>query len=244
MRISVVTACLNRAETLPGALRSLAAQEHGDVEHVVQDGGSTDGSLAILRRLAPEAHLRSAPDAGLYDALNRGIARARGEVVGLLHSDDAYAHPRVLSEVAAAFEADPALDGVYGDLDYVDGAGRVVRRWRAGPPGRLSLGWMPPHGALFLRARVYAALGAYDPGFRIAGDYEALLRWMRPGRIRLAHLPGTMLRMRVGGASNGTLGRSVRRGLEDLRALRRHRVGGLGTLALKRARKLGQLRPV
>ena len=244
MRLSVVTACLNRAETLPAALHSLAVQDHDDVEHIVQDGGSTDGTADVLRALAPGARVISAPDGGLYDALNRAVDRAGGEAIAVLHSDDAYAHPHVLSRAAHALEADPRLDGVYGDVEFVDASGRVVRRWRAGAPGRLSWGWMPPHAALVLRRRVYARCGSYDASFRIAGDYEAMLRWMIRGRVRLAHMPGTMLRMRIGGASNGTIGRSVRRGLEDLRALRRHGVGGLGTLALKRARKLGQIRPV
>lgn len=244
MRLSVVTACLNRAETLPAALRSLAVQDHGNVEHVVQDGGSTDGTLALLRHLSPSASVVSASDRGLYDALNRGVARARGEAIALLHSDDAYAHPRVLSRAAEALGADPDLDGVYGDVEFVDAGGRIVRRWRAGVPGRLAFGWMPPHAALVLRARVYRRWGGYDPSFRIAGDYEAMLRWMLRGRVRLGYLPGTMVRMRVGGASNGTLGRSLLRGLEDLQAIRRHRIGGAGTLALKRLRKLGQLRPV
>ncbi|MBM9594042.1 glycosyltransferase family 2 protein [Roseitranquillus sediminis] len=250
MLISVVTAVLDRSGTVAGALESVALQDHPDVEHVVQDGGSTDGTLEIVRAHAeagrhPRVALVSERDAGIYDAINRGIARSTGEVVGLLHSDDLFADPRVLRRVAAAF-ADPEVDAVYGDLDYVTAGdtARIVRRWRAGPftPRALARGWMPPHPTLFLRRRVFEAHGLYDTTYRIAGDYDGILRWFsRPG-FRAVYVPEVLVKMRVGGASNRSLGQIWLKSREDYRALRRHRIGGLGALAVKNVSKLRQFR--
>ena len=246
MLLSIVTAVRNRAGTLGHALGSLAAQSHSGVEHVIQDGASTDGTLGVIARRAPRARLESAPDGGIYEALNRGIARASGDVIGILHSDDALAHPGALSRVMVRLMADPSLDGVYGDLDYVSasGSGRVVRRWRAGAyrPGMLARGWMPPHPTLFVRREVIERHGAYDTSLRIAADYEAILRWLGAG-VRLGYVPDVLVRMRMGGESNRSLGRMLVKSREDLRAMRRHGVGGLGTLAMKNLSKVGQFVP-
>lgn len=247
MKISLVTAVYNREATLAAALSSARSQSHGDIEHLIQDGGSTDGSLKVIARfLHSKMRVVSQRDSGIYDALNRGIARATGDVVGFLHSDDALAHDGVLARVAEAL-ADPAIDGVYGDLDYVaaDDTSRVIRRWRSGAydPARLKWGWMPPHPTLYLRARVYDTFGAHDTSFRIAADYEAMLRYLVRGQIRLAYIPEVMVKMRVGGESNRSLGRILTKSREDLRAMRRHGVGGIGTLAAKNLRKITQFIP-
>ncbi|MCG3267017.1 glycosyltransferase family 2 protein [Yoonia sp. I 8.24] len=243
MKISVVTAVMNGAQTLPRMLDSLAGQTHADIEHLVQDGGSTDDTLAILqthRRITPK--VVSAPDGGIYEAINAGIARATGEVIGLLHADDQLAGPNVLPAVAQAL-ADPAVDGVYGDLQYVaaDGSGQVVRHWKAGRyhKDRLKWGWMPPHPTLYLRRQVFEKMGPYDAEFRIAGDYEAMLRYLSAD-LRLAYLPQVMVQMQVGGVSNGSLKQLIRKSREDYRAIRRHRIGGPGTLVAKNLSKLPQ----
>ena len=247
MKISVVTAVYNRVNTLPTALESLYGQSHPHVEHVVQDGGSTDGTLEVLRANPKEdMALESAPDTGLYDAINRGIERASGDVVGLLHSDDFLADGKVLTSVAEAF-TEPSVDGIYGDLDYVAAhdTARVIRRWRSGAYTRAKLrrGWMPPHPTLYLRREVFERWGAYDTDFRIAADYEAMLRWLVRGQIRLAYIPRVLVKMRVGGESNRSLGRILRKSREDYHAIRRHGVGGLGTLAAKNFSKLEQFLP-
>ena len=241
MKISVVTAVMNAAQSLPATLDSLQQQTHTDIEHIVQDGGSTDGTLDILqtvRRIGPD--IISAPDRGIYDAINKGIARATGDVIGLLHADDQLADPTVLAKVAACLTA-PEIDGVYGDLHYITADGRVLRHWTAGAyaRSRLKWGWMPPHPTLYLRRRVFDQLGAYDASFRIAGDYEAMLRYLTAG-VRLAYLPQVMVQMRIGGASNGSVRQLIRKSREDYRAIRRHRVGGGGTLLAKNLRKLPQ----
>jgi glycosyltransferase involved in cell wall biosynthesis len=244
MKLTIVTVVYNRAHSIAESLASVTSQTHTNLEHIVIDGGSSDGTPDIVRLLKdPRVVMVCEPDKGIYDALNKGIARATGDVIGLLHSDDVFADAQVLEKVARAF-ADPAVDAVFGDLDYVAAkdAGRVIRRWQAGPytHGSLRRGWMPPHPTLFLRSAVIARLGPYDASYRIAGDYEAILRWFHKGRIQAAYIPAVLVKMRVGGESNGSLGRILRKSREDFRALRTHGVGGIGTLACKNLRKLPQ----
>ncbi len=244
VKFSVITAVYNRADTIGGALASVKGQTWDGVEHIVIDGASTDGTLDVLKSKRDQlAVFLSEPDQGIYDALNKGLRMATGDVIGLMHSDDFYASDRVLEQVAAAF-ADPAVDGVYGDLDYVakDDPSRVIRHWRSGPysPRKLSWGWMPPHPTLHLRRAVIERWGGYDTSFRIAADYDAMLRYLGRGGIRLAYIPEVLVKMRVGGESNRSLGRVLRKSREDLRALRANQVGGIGSLLYKNLSKLPQ----
>lgn len=244
LKISIVTASFNRVDTIAQALASVQGQTWPAVEHIVIDGASTDGTLAVIEAQRDRlAVLVSEPDGGIYDALNKGFARASGDVVGLMHSDDFYADDRVLARVAQAF-ADPAVDGVYGDLDYVAKAdpSRIIRRWRSGAyqRSRLAHGWMPPHPTLFLRRAVIEQWGGFDTGFRIAADYDAMLRYLARGNIRLAYIPEVLVKMRVGGESNRSLSRILKKSREDYTALRRNEVGGLWALAWKNLGKLGQ----
>ncbi|WPY96243.1 glycosyltransferase family 2 protein (plasmid) [Limimaricola variabilis] len=243
MKISIVTAVWNRARTIGEALESVQRQSHRDIEHVIQDGGSTDGTLQVIERLADERTcVVSERDSGIYDAINTGIARATGDVIGLMHSDDIFASDNVLSDVAVAL-ADREVDGVYGDLQYVSATDpdRVIRYWRSGSygPSALKRGWMPPHPTLYLRREVFERWGAYDTSFRISADYDAMLRWLNNG-VRLAYVPRVLVKMRVGGQSNASLGSILRKSLEDYCAIRCNKVGGLGTLALKNFSKIEQ----
>ena len=244
MKISVVTAVWNRAATVGGAIDSVAGQTHPHIEHLVIDGASTDGTIAeVEARRSSGMVVVSEPDRGIYDALNKGLARSTGEVVGLLHSDDFFADERVIERIAAAF-ADPAIDAVYGDLDYVSATdpARIIRHWRAGEatPAKLRRGWMPPHPTLFVRRHVFETHGAYDTQYRIAADYDAVLRWFGKAGITSAYIPEVLVKMRVGGESNASLAKILRKSREDYRALRANRVGGLGTLIAKNLSKLPQ----
>lgn len=244
LQISVVTAVFNRAATLEESLRSVQGQSWREVEHIVIDGGSTDGSLDILQRHRQGiAHLVSEPDRGVYDALNKGVARASGDVVGFMHADDAYASPRALEQVARAFE-DPAVGAVYGDLVYVskDDSSRVVRYWQAGAYRRqqLTQGWMPPHPTFFVRRSVYQRLGAFDTRYRIAADYEHMLRVLWHGRVQAAYIPQVLVRMRTGGVSNKSLFNMMRKSREDYAAMRQNGIGGLQALLLKNVTKIPQ----
>lgn len=230
--------------TLGQALDSLEEQTHSDWEHVVQDGGSTDGTLALLAA-RPDArrHVESRRDGGIYEALNRAFARSSGEIVGVLHSDDFFASPDILARVSDAF-AKTGADAIYGDLDYVAAGdtSRVVRHWKSGAfdSDRLRRGWMPPHPALFLRRDVIERLGGYDTSFRIAADYDAILRYFSDEEVRVSYLSGVMVKMRLGGESNRSLERILRKSREDYRALRRNDIGGLSALFLKNIQKVPQ----
>ena len=230
--------------TLGQALDSLEEQTHSDWEHVVQDGGSTDGTLALLAA-RPDArrHVEIRRDGGIYEALNRAFARSSGEIVGVLHSDDFFASPDILARVSDAF-AKTGADAIYGDLDYVAAGdtSRVVRHWKSGAfdSDRLRRGWMPPHPALFLRRDVIERLGGYDTSFRIAADYDAILRYFSDEEVRVSYLSGVMVKMRLGGESNRSLERILRKSREDYRALRRNDIGGLSALFLKNIQKVPQ----
>ena len=244
MRISVITAVVNNRAHIAEALESVLAQDHPDVELIVIDGNSRDGTLEVLQAYAGSINvLVSEPDRGIYDALNKGIARASGEVVGFLHSDDLFADAAVLSRVAAAF-ADPAVSAVYGDLQYVrkDDTRRVVRHWKSAPfrTRLLARGWMPPHPSLYVRREWYERIGGFDTRYRIAADYFSILQLFSQPGFKAVYLPQVLVKMRVGGASNRSLANIVRKSREDLDALRRSGVGGVGALAWKNLGKLGQ----
>jgi glycosyltransferase involved in cell wall biosynthesis len=244
LKISVITAVYNRVDSIEQAMQSVQAQSWSNIEHVIIDGVSTDGTMQVLQPyLNSKTICVSEPDDGIYDALNRGFARATGDVIGLMHSDDFFADDRVLGWVATAF-ADPGVDGVYGDLDYVskDDASRIVRRWRSGEysSAKLARGWMPPHPTLYLRRSVIERWGGYDTHFRIAADYDAILRYFGQGRIKVAYIPRVLVKMRLGGESNRSLSRIWLKTHEDYLALRHNGVGGLGALIWKNFGKLGQ----
>jgi glycosyltransferase involved in cell wall biosynthesis len=244
LHISVITAVLNRAATLGAALRTVHEQTWPNVEHLVIDGGSTDGTLSILARHRPRlAQLISEPDRGLYDALNKGIRRASGDVIGFLHADDELASPQVLRRVAAAFE-NPAVDAVYGDLVYVDKVdpSHVVRYWKAGAYERANMehGWMPPHPTFYVRREVYERLGDFDLRYRISADYDSILRILWRGRANVAYIPEVLVRMRTGGLSGSSLWNLLRKSREDYAAMRQNGIGGLHALVLKNVTKLPQ----
>lgn len=247
--LSIITACWNCAETIGTCLASVASQTWPARGHVVIDGGSRDGTVALLEQHRRQlAVLVSEPDRGIYDALNKGIAHAEGDVVGFLHADDRYAGPGVLARVAEAF-ADPEVSAVYGDLQYVrqDDPDQVVRHWQSAPFSRrrLAWGWMPPHPTLYVRREWYARIGGFDSRYRIAADYFSILQLFSQPDFKAVYLPEVLVKMRLGGASNRSLANIVRKSREDLHALRRARVGalgGFGALAWKNLSKLTQFR--
>jgi glycosyltransferase len=222
----------------------VAAQTWTDREHVVIDGASRDGTLALLESHRDQLGvLVSEPDSGIYDALNKGLERATGDVIGFLHGDDVYAGPHALERIALAF-ADPAVGAVYGDVQYVrkDDLNRVVRNWKSGPfsPRRLAWGWMPPHTTLYVRRAWYERIGRFDTRYRIAADYFSILKLFSQPGLNPVHVPEVLVKMRVGGASNRSLASILRKSREDLDALRRSGVGGVGALMCKNLGKVGQ----
>jgi len=244
VKFSIITAVYNRQATIKQALESVGRQSYTDVEHIVVDGVSTDDTLAIVNAHDnPDLRVISEADDGIYDALNKGISAATGDIIGIMHSDDFFTHDDVLANVAKCFEQTGA-QAVYGDLEYVSARdpARVVRHWRSGDYDRRKLkrGWMPPHPALFVRSDVCARHGNYDTSYQIAADYDAILRWLWKGNISVAYVPEVLVKMRVGGESNRSLERIMKKSKEDYRALRSNNVGGLLALALKNMSKIPQ----
>lgn len=244
MRISLITVSYNSSDTIAETLQSAARQSGVDVEHIVVDGASMDGTTALVR--AHGAHVAAfvcEPDLGIYDAMNKGLGLATGDIVGFLNADDVYQDENVLADVAAAFAA--GADVVYGDLVYVDrdDIERTRRYWRAGRFRRRSLrfGWMPPHPTLYLSRQLVQRIGRFDRTMRIAADYDYMLRCLTQDGIRVRYVPRVMVRMRLGGASNGSLKALTRKFGEDFRALRRSGIGGAATVLCKTLRKLPQL---
>ncbi|MGH8442576.1 MAG: glycosyltransferase family 2 protein [Nevskiaceae bacterium] len=242
--ISIITAVHNRVGTIEHALASVREQTWKGVQHIVIDGGSTDGTLEVLR--SHQAHLAalvSEPDHGIYDALNKGMALAMGDVVGLLHSDDFFSHNDVLRRIAEAFQ-DPSIDVSYGDLDYVSKSDerRVVRRWRSGrySPRKLRFGWMPPHPTVFVRRRLLENLGAYDTSMPLGADFDFTLRYLLHAGERVAYLPEVLVKMRTGGASTPSMRTWVQNVKDNWRALRKYQAGGVATLVCNRLRKIPQ----
>jgi glycosyltransferase involved in cell wall biosynthesis len=244
-KISVITAVYNREDTVAQALDSMLAQTHPDVESVLIDGASNLATLQALERYRDRLDVFvSEPDQGIYDALNKGIRQSTGDIIGFLHADDLFENDRVLEKIAHAFE-DPAVDAIYGDLVYVrhDDVNRIVRLWRAGTFDTASLrrGWMPPHPTFYVRRSVYERLGMFDTRYRIAADYDCVLRFLAGGNVRTAYIPEVLVRMRTGGISNRSLGNILKKSREDLDVTRRNGMGGFGTVLQKNFSKLSQL---
>jgi len=245
VKISIVTVSWNSAETIEDTILSVLNQDYQNLEYIVVDGKSTDGTLDIINRYKDGIDtVVSEQDNGLYDALNKGIGLATGDVVGILHSDDVFDSDKVISSVANAFAQSDA-DAVYGDLVYVDRLclDRVIRKWVAGTykQGSFVRGWMPPHPTFFAKKEVFETYGGYNLDFKTAADYELMLRFLEKHQIKCSYIPEVMVRMRAGGTSNATVKNRLRANNEDLMAWQ---VNGLSpktyTRYLKPIRKLGQ----
>ena len=205
MKVSIITACYNRAATVEDAIRSVAAQTWPDIEHIVVDGGSTDGTLEVVARHRDSVDkLIPGPDKGIYDALNKGIAAATGSVIGVLHSDDFYARDNVVRRVADEMGR-RELDLVYGDVAYVHprDLGKVVRVFssRRFRPDRIAWGWVPAHPALFVSRRLFERFGPFKTDYKIAGDFEFVARVFAKPAFRYAYVPKVLVKMRMGGVS-------------------------------------------
>jgi len=224
MKISIITVCYNSVLTIGKTLDSVAAQMHPDTEHIVVDGASTDGTLDVVKQRGKHVtRLISEPDHGIYDAMNKGLRLATGDVIGFLNADDVYADTDVLARVSATMEAD-RLDALFGDAEFFrpDRPDRPLRRYRSEHfrPERIAWGWMPAHPALFLRRQVYERFGLFRTDYRIAGDFELVARIFQGGTLKYRHVPEVLVRMRTGGVSTGGWRNTLLLNREVLRACR------------------------
>lgn len=226
MKISIITVVLNAADTIEDTLRSVASQTYPDFEHIVVDGGSTDGTLEIIERHRDRiAALVIEPDRGIYDAMNKGIAAATGEIVGMLNADDVYVDEHVLEKVARAF-SDPTVDVCHADLVYVDRADldRIIRYWKSRPytDGLFEKGWLPAHPTFFVRRALYRRYGGFDLNYRFQADFELTMRLLAVHKARSVYLPEVIVKMRMGGVSNRSVLNVIKGNIEAYRACQRH----------------------
>lgn len=224
MKISLVTAVRNAERTVSATLESALSQKGVDLEYIVVDGASTDGTPALVRAALgalPEGAFRfvSERDDGLYDAMNKGIAMATGDVVGILNADDVFENDHALADVAAAFDGE--TDAVYADVRFVRG-GRSVRYYsaRLWRPWMHAIGYMPPHPSVYIRRELFSKLGPYRTDYRISADFELMVRYFCRARIRAKYLPKCLVRMATGGISTSGLRATVRLNRENVRANR------------------------
>lgn len=221
--LSLITASYNRAVTIRDTLRSVNMQTYPEIEHIIIDGGSTDGSLKVIEEEGQRVRqCVSEPDNGFYDAYNKGLDRVTGDVIGFLNSDDYYCSPDVIAQVMTAFE-DPDLEAVHADLVYVDceNTDKVRRHWKAWDFSREDYrkGFIPAHPTVFVRRDVYESVGGYDTQYNLAADYDFLLRAFYVNAARARHIPRIWVRMRTGGATGGNAA-SIKKQNDEIRASR------------------------
>jgi len=244
MKLSIITAVLNNQHHISSCLESVFHQRYQNIEHIIVDGGSTDDTLEIIKKSGDRiSKWVSGPDNGIYDALNKGIRMATGDVIGFLHADDLYATDAVLRTVAECFEKQN-VDSCYGDLLYVDknDTNKTIRYWKSSSFDftLLRKGWMPPHPTFFVKRKAYEKCGMFDTSFKIAADYELMLRFLGQHKISTCYIPEVLVKMRMGGASNRSMRNIIRKSSEDYRAMKMHRVGGLAALLRKNLSKIPQ----
>lgn len=228
MKISIITVCYNSATTIQDTIDSIASQTYPDIEHIVVDGGSRDTTMDMVRAAPRVSKYISEPDRGIYDAMNKGIAMATGEIVGTLNSDDFYMHEKVLERIAEVF-SNPSLDACYADLIYVrqEDPASVVRYWQSRPfrPGLFKRGWMPAHPTFFVRRKLYEELGGFDLEFKLQSDFELTMRYLELFRINSVYLPEILVKMRVGGASNQSVRNVIKGNIEAYKACKKNHLG-------------------
>ena len=245
MKISIVTPAFNSAKTIRHTIESVARQTYPNVEYIIVDGGSQDATAKIVAQYPDVVDLFiSESDHGVYDAMNKGIRAASGDIIAILNSDDFYIHSHVLEQIATTFQESGA-DSVYGDLQYVDqhNPNKVIRHWESGVFQRRSFlaGWMPPHPAFFVKRVIYLRHGLFNLSLKSSADYELMLRFLYKHQVSTAYVPDVLVRMRVGGLSNATWRGRLRANREDRTAWK---INGIKprfyTTILKPLRKLQQ----
>jgi len=245
IKISIITSVYNRKDEIQNAIKSFASQTYKNKEYIVVDANSMDGTKEILlenKKLF--SNFISENDSGVYDGLNKGFKLAKGDVFGLFHSDDLYANHNVLKKVSQIF-SDSDADIVYGDLVYVakDNPKKIIRKWKAGlfNLDNLKSGWMPPHPTFFIKRKLLNKIGLFDTRYKIAADYDFMLRALTKKNIKVVYLPEVVIKMRIGGMSNRSLKNILLKSYEDYQIIRRHKIGGVGTLLYKNLSKIPQL---
>lgn len=243
LKISVITVSYNAQSTIEQCVQSVISQDYQNIEYVIIDGNSSDGTVSILEKYKKYIHVFvSEPDKGIYDAMNKGIALASGDIIGILNADDFFADSHTLTVVSDAFKNN-TTDIVYGDLDYIKPDGSTFRKWRSGPykKGMFNLGWMPPHPTFYCRKEVFNRLGNYSLEYGTAADYELMLRFIHFNRLQVYYIARVLVKMSTGGVSNRNINNRVKALIFDMRAMYKNKVLFPPiALLFKPLRKLGQ----
>lgn len=244
MIVSIITATYNNKNTIEDTILSVLSQTYANIEYIIIDGKSTDGTLDIIEKYKNRIDkIISEADKGMYDALNKGIKQASGDVIGFLHSDDFYADEQVIENIIETFKTQDT-NSVYGDLEYVSATNpkNTIRYWKAGSFNikGLKKGWMPPHPTFYVRKEIYKKHGSFNLDYKIAADYDLMLRFLGKFKISTTYLPKVLVKMRWGGASNRNLGNIIQKSKEDYLILKRNNIGGFLSLLSKNFRKIGQ----
>ena len=243
MKISIITVCYNAEDTIGDTIQSVLSQDYKDVEYIIVDGKSTDRTLEIIQSIKSRIKLISEKDRGIYDAMNKGINIASGDVIGILNADDVYKNSQVLTAVMDAFKANVSI--VYGDIEYVkyNDLSKVVRKWKAGVfrSGKFKWGWMPPHPGFFVKKSCYESFGLFNLNLSTSADYELMLRMLEVHHLSCNYISKTITSMRVGGASNSSLKNRLIANRNDKKAWTIHPINPFWfTFILKPLRKLPQ----
>ncbi|WP_242695909.1 glycosyltransferase family 2 protein [Desertivirga brevis] len=224
MKISIVTVTYNAERFLANCIESVVSQRHPNIEYIIIDGASTDSTLQIISRFNDQiAKIVTEKDKGMYDALNKGIKMATGDVVGLLNSDDFFPNNDVVGKIAQAFEGSNA-DILYGDLWYVDqtDTNKALRKWKSKPyqHGMFQRGWMPAHPTFYAKRELFELYGYYRLDMGSAADYELMIRFMHKNKLKSVYLPELMVKMRAGGMSNSSVEARMKANRADLEAMK------------------------
>lgn len=222
MKVSIITVCYNSEKTLKDTISSVLEQDYDDIEYIIIDGKSTDGTVGLIESYGKQIDLFiSEKDKGMYDALNKGIKMANGELIGILNSDDFYIDKKVISDLVKQIKSDDA-DALYADLYYVDAkdSSIVKRYWKSGAykAGKFLKGWMPPHPTFFIKKWAYKKYGGFNLSLKSAADYELMLRMIHKEKVKLSYLPRVIVKMRIGGMSNSSIVNRLKANKEDQKA--------------------------
>ena len=243
MKISIITVCFNAEETIGDTIQSVLTQDYEDIEYIIVDGKSTDGTLEVIQSQQKRIQLISEKDQGIYDAMNKGINIASGDVIGILNADDVYKNNQVLKDVMNAFTENVSI--VYGDIEYVknNDVSKVVRKWKSGlfRPGKFKWGWMPPHPGFFIKKSCYERYGLFNLNLSTSADYELMLRMLEVHNLNYIYISKIITSMRVGGASNSSLKNRFIANRNDKKAWTIHPINPFWfTFIMKPLRKLPQ----
>lgn len=224
MKITIITVAYNSKRTIRDTMESVLAQSFQDYEYIVVDGASTDGTMDIVWEMETRFHGRlkniSEPDHGIYDAMNKGIKMASGDIIGILNSDDIFHDNYAVEHIVKAFDENPDADAIYADLFYVrqNNTNKVVRKWRAGKQRSFAKGWLPAHPSFYVKKSVYERYGLFNLDYKLAADFEMMLRLVERYHIKIAYLPIPLVRMRLGGATNRSIKNIIQQDRECVRA--------------------------